>query len=199
MTSRSGGAAGLADEGTLQQSSASGGRGGRMGGRRGSRGNFLQPIKCICIYCAMTPNTLPTLPCISGNLRRAARTLTQLYDEALRPLGLRSTQFTILQALALTGEIRQGELGRLLAIDSTTLTRTLAILARQGWIVERPGKDRRERRVRLADAGKAEFQRAQPPWRKVQARIRRRLGEPAWKNLFQVTTQIANLFAVEGE
>ena len=58
-----------------------------------------------------------------ANFRRAARALTQCYDEAFRPLGLTITQFTILQALSLAGEITQGTLGEILAMDSTTLTR----------------------------------------------------------------------------
>jgi DNA-binding MarR family transcriptional regulator len=134
-----------------------------------------------------------------GNFRRAARALTQLYDAALRPTGLRATQFTILQALSLTGEVSQGQLGELLAIDSTTLTRTLAILTRQGWVSERPGKDRRERRLRRSEAGKTQFKRALPAWEKVQWRLRRRLGEPAWQSLLQITQQVSNLLTTEGD
>lgn len=147
----------------------------------------------------MRQSSLPVLPCMCGNFRRAARTLTQLYDDALRPLGMRSTQFTILQALSLTGEISQGQLGELLAIDSTTLTRTLEILIRQDWVSERRGKDRRERRLRLAEAGKTQFKRALPAWEKVQSRLRRRLGEPAWKGLMQLTQQISNVLTTEGD
>ena len=56
---------------------------------------------------------MPALSCMCASLRRASRVLTQHYDEAMRPLGLRATQFTILQALSLVGEISQGRLGRL--------------------------------------------------------------------------------------
>lgn len=78
-------------------------------------------------------DSLPT-PCMCATLRRASRALTQLYDEALRPLGLRATQFTVLQALSFTGEVSQGELGQLLAMDSTTLTRTWGSWASTvGW------------------------------------------------------------------
>src|SRR5216683_808510 len=103
---------------------------------------------------------LPGLPCMCASFRRASRALTQLYDEALRPLGLRATQFTILQALSLAGEVSQGELGEMLAMDSTSLTRTLAIMQREGWISARRGKDRRERWVRLSSAGEMQLRRA---------------------------------------
>ena len=134
-----------------------------------------------------------------GNFRRTARTLTQLYDQALRPLGLRATQFTILQFLSLAGEVSQGHLGEMLAMDSTTLTRTLEIMARRGWIAERRGKDRRERWLRLAKAGETQLNRALPVWEKVQTRLRRQVGEQAWKNLLQLTNQVAELVTSKGD
>ena len=84
-----------------------------------------------------------------AGFRRASRALTQLYDDALRPLGLRANQLTILQVLSRAEDVSQGELGKMLAMDSTTLTRTLDIMERHGWIAKREGKDRRERRLRL--------------------------------------------------
>ncbi len=134
-----------------------------------------------------------------GNFRRTARALTQLYDLALRPLGLRATQFTILQFLSLAGEVSQGHLGEMLAMDSTTLTRTLEIMARRGWIAERRGKDRRERWLRLAKAGEAQLHRALPAWEKVQTRLRRQVGEQAWKDLLQLTNQVAELVTSKGD
>src|ERR1700682_4529095 len=101
----------------------------------------------------MTKSLTPSLPCMCASLRRASRVLTQLYEEALRPTGLRATQFTVLQTLSLAGEVTQGELGQILAMDSTTLTRTLTIMSRHGWIAKRRGVDRREWRMRLSQAG----------------------------------------------
>jgi len=126
----------------------------------------------------MERSLIPKLPCMCGNLRRTSRALTQLYENALRPLGLRATQFTILQVLSLAGELTQNQLAEMLAMDSTTLTRTLQIMVRGGWIAERRGEDRRERRLRLAKAGEAQLNRALPVWEKVQSRLRRQLGRP---------------------
>ena len=147
----------------------------------------------------MSQDHLPVLPCMCGNFRRTARALTELYDLALRPLGLRATQFTILQFLSLAGEVSQGHLGEMLAMDSTTLTRTLEIMARRGWIAERRGKDRRERWLRLAKAGEAQLHRALPAWEKVQTRLRRQVGEQAWKDLLQLTNQVAELVTSKGD
>lgn len=149
---------------------------------------------CICIYLRMSTNSLPDLGCLCGTLRRTARALTQLYEEAMRPLGLKATQLTILQVLARAGEISQGRMGEILAMDSTTLTRTLRIMQRQGWVAERRGTDRRERWLRLSPGGKALLERALPEWEKIQAQVGRQLGAERWKtllNLANETTEVA--------
>jgi len=130
-----------------------------------------------------------------ANVRRAARALTQRYDEALRPLGLTITQFTILQALSLAREPTQGELGELLAMDSTTLTRTLAIMSRNGWIGKHFGADRRERRLRLTRAGESEFNRAVPSWRNAQETLREQLGKGRWDELTKLISDTTSIIA----
>lgn len=132
----------------------------------------------------------PALPCLCANLRRASRAITQRYEQALRPMGMTATHFTILQALSLTGEILQGRLGEVLAMDSTTLTRTLAILSRRGWLTTRQGNDRRERWLSLSAAGKAEFKRALPHWQAVQNEFRKQLGDKRWDNLMKLINEV---------
>src|SRR5437773_6312731 len=90
------------------------------------------------------------LPCACASLRRAARAVTRAYALELRGTGLNPTQFTLLWALDRMGPSPQGALGELLAIDSATLTRTLAPLARRGWIRAERGADRRERRWQVS-------------------------------------------------
>ncbi len=140
---------------------------------------------------------LPGLPCMCASLRRASRVLTQIYEEELRPTGLRATQFTLLQALSLAGEVTQGDLGRMLAIDSTTLTRTLEIMSGHGWIAERRGDDRRERRLRLSREGHNQLNRALPVWEKAQARVARQLGSKRWRELRNAADAVADLLTSE--
>jgi DNA-binding MarR family transcriptional regulator len=116
--------------------------------------------------------------------------LTQHYEEALRPLGLKGTQFTLLQALIMTGEVSQGKLGEILGIDSTTLTRTLAIMERHDWIRSRSGADRRERLLSLTKTGSAEYKRALPHWEKVQQELRVQFGNKRWNELFNLTNEV---------
>lgn len=148
---------------------------------------------------SMDPSFLPVLPCMCGSFRRTSRALTQVYEEAIRPFGLRASQLSILQVLSRAGEVSQGQLGQMLAMDSTSLTRTLAIMIRQGWIAERRGKDRRERRLRLAKSGEKLLQRALPDWDKVQSKLRRQLGDETWNNLLQLTRQVTGVATNTGE
>jgi DNA-binding MarR family transcriptional regulator len=142
---------------------------------------------------------LPDLICMCASFRRASRALTQLYDHALRPVGLRATQFTILQVLSRAGEVSQGKLGQILAMDSTTLTRTLKIMSREGWITERRGHDRRERLLRLSKAGSDQFNRALSSWKKTQDHLERQLGDKRWRGLMNLTNEVTTLATQQGD
>ena len=138
-------------------------------------------------------DALPRLPCACANLRRAARAVTQLYDGELRGTGLNTQQFTLLQALASTGPLNQGGLGGLLAVDSTTLSRTLRPLEDKRWIRSNPGEDRRERQIELTAAGRAELARAIPKWERAQERLRRRLGQGRFEVLLSDLAAVAGV------
>lgn len=138
----------------------------------------------------MSRSPLPSLPCTCASLRRAARLLTQRYEEALRPLGLHASQFTILQMLSIVGEANQGAMARMLAMDSTTLTRTLGIMTRSGWLARQRGNDRREWRFRLTPAGQKKLRQALPHWERVQETLRRNLGQTRWDALRQSTDDV---------
>src|SRR5689334_376821 len=140
----------------------------------------------------------PALPCMCASLRRTARAVSQLYEDALRPVGLRGSQFTILQFLSQAGEVTQGTLGEMLAMDSTTLTRTLAIMLREGWLEERRGSDRRERLLSLSGAGEKQLKRAKPAWENVQARLKHEVGNEDWGKLEQLINRVTNLVTNQG-
>jgi DNA-binding MarR family transcriptional regulator len=133
-----------------------------------------------------------------GTLRRTSRALTQAYEEALRPTGLRATQFTILQLLSLAGEVTQGEMGEMLAIDSTTLTRSLGIMARHRWVGKKRGKDRREWRLRLLIAGKSKLASATPYWKNAQEQLLAKLGNDQWNSLLKLSNEATNAVTNQG-
>ncbi|MFZ0957006.1 MAG: MarR family winged helix-turn-helix transcriptional regulator [Candidatus Sulfotelmatobacter sp.] len=139
------------------------------------------------------PGSTVSLPCACASLRRAARVVTQFYDDALRPTGLRVTQFTLLQALRLAPGISQKELAGLLGIDSTTLSRTLALLRRRSWLRVQSGTDRREVRLALTPAGEREYKRVLPRWRLAQTRLRQALGEANWNQVMHAAARAAEV------
>ncbi len=131
------------------------------------------------------------LPCACANLRRAARAVTRIYNQELRPTGLEVTQYTLLMALDLKGDSAQGQLGALLALDTTTLTRMLQPLRRHGWIAVQPGEDGRQRRLHLTASGRKKLQQSRPHWERSQERVRRSLGEADWMRINALLTEVA--------
>lgn len=138
------------------------------------------------------PGSVVQLPCVGSSLRRAARAATRLYERELRDSGLRSTQFTLLQALELAGEVTQGQLGSILSIDSTTLTRSLQPLIGEGWVKETRGDDRRERHLALTASGRRKLEDTMPAWRRAQTRLKKALGRN-WEELDADLRRITSL------
>jgi DNA-binding MarR family transcriptional regulator len=136
------------------------------------------------------PEALVQLPCVCASMRRATRAVTRLYDRELRAVALRSTQFTLLQALHLAGEMTQGDLDSLLSLDSTTLSRSLQPLVDAGWVKSERGKDRRERHLRLTASGESKYQDALPAWRRAQNQLTKMIGRD-WDRLERDLRQIA--------
>lgn len=108
------------------------------------------------------------------------RAVTQLYDDVLRPSGLRVTQFSILAAIARLGEANLRQLEDALAIDQTTLTRSLHLLERGGVIERVPHPDGRIKAMRLTAQGRRALEAARPLWAKAQDAVLRDLGTKAW-------------------
>jgi DNA-binding MarR family transcriptional regulator len=115
--------------------------------------------------------------CLFLGLRRADRAVMRIYDEALRPCGLRATQFGLLVALRVLAPVSVSELARNAVMDRTTLTRNLAPLERAGLVRIEPGEDRRVRVVSLTAGGRRKLARAYPHWRDAQGRARSLLGK----------------------
>ncbi len=137
-------------------------------------------------------NALFALPCACQNLRRLTRIVTRIYDQELRKAGIEVTQFGLLTALATTGEANQKLLSAGLAMDSTTLTRTLGLLRKKGWVRVKRGKDRRERLFGLTGAGKRQLAAAQPNWEQAEHRLRQELGDAGWKSMKETVRRITD-------
>ena len=121
--------------------------------------------------------------CAGFNLRRAARAVTQHFDHALAPMGLRTTQFTLLGAIAFGGPCSTNEMAIGLVMDRTTLTRNLRLLREAGLIETRPGRRGREIRFALSEQGRETLARAIPIWREAQGGIVAAFGENRWPTM----------------
>lgn len=121
--------------------------------------------------------------CIAFGVRRASRLVTSFYDDRLADYGLRSTQFTILNALNALEDVTINELAEQMQSDRTTLTRNLARLERNGWISRRAGKDRRSRHVTLTPAGRIKLEAAIPAWEEAQKNLSGQLGRSRYQRL----------------
>ena len=106
--------------------------------------------------------------CFAVRTRIASRDITRLYDDRLRPLGLRITQLSVLVAIMKMGDAMPSEIGDVLHLDRSTLSRTVQRLKDNGWIDELVGDDGRSRPVRLSRAGKDMIRKAHPLWVKAQ-------------------------------
>ncbi len=125
--------------------------------------------------------------CTCANLRKAARAVTQVYDQALRPTGLKVTQFTLMATLTVRGDLPLTRFAEAMVMDRTTLTRNLKPLVAKGLVRIARDDDQRVRRIGLTRSGNATFGQALAYWRTAQARLVDGLGQERWRHLLDAT------------
>jgi len=114
--------------------------------------------------------------CVCATARMAARSLTRIYDRALEPAGIRTTQFSVLARLLEKRPLPLTHLAGRLAMDRTTLARDLGPLERRGLVAISVGADRRVRMAELTPAGRRLVDEVRPLWKQVQRDVRAQLG-----------------------
>jgi DNA-binding MarR family transcriptional regulator len=123
-----------------------------------------------------TPAEVIAAECLAVRLRTLNRALTALYDDALRPHGLRVGQLNLLVAVARLGTARPGDLCRLLRMDKSTLSRDVEVMRRNGWLAVESGSGR-SRPLRITPAGEALLAQVVPAWQQAQERARTLIGD----------------------
>ncbi len=131
--------------------------------------------------------------CACYQVRKAARAVTKLYEEVLRSIGLRVTQFSLLMAIRVMGPVTVIKLARVTVMDRTTLTRNLQLLEKRRLIEIKPGEDRREREVALTASGMEVLAKAVPLWEEAQDRVRQGLGAERMHNLMEDLSEMISL------
>lgn len=115
--------------------------------------------------------------CLMGRARLIARAVTQIYEESLRPFDLKPSQLNLLVVIAQEGPIRRHEIGRLIRLDLSTLTRNLQVMSRNGWVEEvADDSDGRGRPLQATPKGSELLADVAPAWRESQARARKLIG-----------------------
>jgi DNA-binding MarR family transcriptional regulator len=115
--------------------------------------------------------------CVMTRWRMTNRVLSAIYDEELRPFGLKSSQLSLLVAVTKAGPVRRFELGRLLSLDPSTLTRNLAVMLKHSWIEEVVDDgDQRGAPLQTTATGRRLLERLAPAWHRAQVRAKKMLG-----------------------
>lgn len=131
--------------------------------------------------------------CFCTSVRRIDRVLTRIYDEAIRPSGLVTTQYSLLSTLASApADITLTDLATAIDLDRSTLSRNLNSLERQGFVRLASAEDRRARRVTITPAGCAKLEEARPLWRSAQDRVARESGTRD-RRLEEILRELADL------
>jgi DNA-binding MarR family transcriptional regulator len=138
----------------------------------------------------------PRTRCTCGSMRRASRRLSQFYDMALAPVGIKSTQYSILSEIehgSAVGSVTMVELAAAMVMDRSTLGHNLRPLERDQLLVLRQSEhDRRKRYVELTRKGKAVLRRARRMWRVAEGRFEDIFGKQPAAELRAVLLRIAN-------
>jgi DNA-binding MarR family transcriptional regulator len=114
--------------------------------------------------------------CFALRVQVLNRAVTRLYDEALRPLGLTLNQLSILTALTKMGAAQPGDVGRVLQMEKSTVSRNVKRLRQQKWVRESRGSDARRVQLSITEKGRSLLVRALPLWERAQAGARQLLG-----------------------
>src|SRR5438309_928144 len=115
--------------------------------------------------------------CIAVRLRLLNRVITNLYDDALRSLGLKVSQLNLLVVTAKLGLAQPSKVCDILQLDTSTLSRNVERMRAKGWLEVVPGADARTQPFRLTTQGRKLLERAIPAWEQAQQQARELLGE----------------------
>lgn len=109
--------------------------------------------------------------CVARRLRQVNRTITRLYDDALRPYGLTVNQLNILAVILSENQIRPGELGQALGMEKSTVSRAIDRMVNKGWLKITPGKDSRTQLLSVTKKGQQLLLSVTPIWDTLQAGV----------------------------
>lgn len=115
--------------------------------------------------------------CLGFRTRSVSRTVTRIFDDALREHGLTIAQYGLLAAIGVLEPVQPAELGGRLNLEKSTLTRNIQLMGERGWVAVTPGSTGRSVHLALTAKGKQALEKAFPAWERAQGTVREILGE----------------------
>ena len=124
--------------------------------------------------------------CACANLRKVARTVTQVYEKKMQPTGIKVTQYYMLVNIARHKEISISELGEVMLLDQTTITRNVNILKKNGYVnITKDKNDSRTKSIWITDIGLVKLKEAAPIWLQIQEKVENGMGKEKYKDLLE--------------
>jgi DNA-binding MarR family transcriptional regulator len=129
--------------------------------------------------------------CLGFKARLLSRMITAAYDDALAGVGLKVSQFSVLNAIAYRADTRPAELAKFLEMDESTLSRNVARMCARGWLRLQPGDDdRRSHQITVTEKGMVLLRKSFPAWEQAQSQVARKLGPDGVAALKSVVKKI---------
>ncbi len=136
------------------------------------------------------PEDVIAQECVAVRLRMLNRVVSNIYDDALRPLGVRASQLNILVATARLGVAKPAKICQRLQLDTSTFSRNVERMKSNGWLEVAPDDDGRAQPIRLTAEGRRLLQRAMPAWEKAQAKVKNLIGADAVASIDKAVRRI---------
>ncbi|WP_338452822.1 MarR family winged helix-turn-helix transcriptional regulator [Niallia oryzisoli] len=129
--------------------------------------------------------------CACANIRKAARIITQVYEKKMTPTGLKVTQYYMLVNIARHKKISISQLGDIMLLDQSTITRNVNILKKSGYVnIIRNINDSRAKLVSITEIGLAKLEEATPVWLQIQEKVENDIGKEKYKDLMETLKMI---------
>ena len=128
--------------------------------------------------------------CLAVRIRLLNRTVTNIFDEALRPLGAKVSQLNVLMVVAKRGPISPGDVARRLNMEKSTVSRNIDRMRTRGWLEVSQGDSGRKQVLELAAPGRKLIEKSLPFWKKAQAQTEAMLGKQGARSIHRAADAV---------
>ncbi len=128
--------------------------------------------------------------CLAVRVRMLNRTITAIYDDALRPLGLTAGQLNTLVVIAKRGPLSPGEVARRLNMEKSTVSRNIERMRNNGWLTVTAAESGRKQQLALTRQGKTLLEKSVPAWDEAQTRARAVLGRRGAESIHRMSNAV---------